>query len=284
MEKVITKYYEGERALFNAHDLEIQNAVFANGESPLKESSNVSLYKTEFKWKYPLWYSNEINLRECELSNTARSGIWYTNDITVEDSNIDAPKAFRYSTLVKLNNVILSNAEETLWNCRDIVIHECKIKGDYFGFNSSNIVLSNSQLDGNYAFDSVKNITIKNVVLNSKDAFWNCENVRVEDSIIKGEYLGWNSKNITFINCEIESAQGLCYIENLVVENCRFKNTNLAFEYSSIDVKIQGEIESIMNPKSGSIIAGRINEIILESDKIDPKLTKIVVGGTTYAL
>lgn len=284
MEKVINKYFEGERALFNCSNIDIQDSVFANGESPLKESSNINLTKTSFNWKYPLWYSKEIKLLSCELSETARSGIWYTNDISIENSIINAPKTFRYSNSIKLNNVDLLNAEETLWNCKNIVINNSKIKGDYFGFNSSNLTLSNIQIDGNYSFDSAKNIVIKDSILNSKDAFWNCENVRVENSVIKGEYLGWNSQNITFVNCEIESLQGFCYIENLVMVGCRLINTNLAFEYSTVNVSVIGEIESIKNPKSGRISADFINEIIIETDKVNPNLTEIMIGGNKYEI
>ena len=54
------------------------------------------------------------------------------------------------------------------------------------------------------------------------------ENVTVYDSVIIGEYLAWNTKNITFVNCTIESLQGLCYIEGLKMVNCKLINTTLA--------------------------------------------------------
>ena len=39
------------------------------------------------------------------------------------------------------------------------------------------------------------------------------KHVLVRDSTIVGEYLAWNSEDITFINCTIESNQGLCYMK-----------------------------------------------------------------------
>ncbi|WP_370784283.1 DUF3737 family protein [Faecalibacillus intestinalis] len=36
-------------------------------------------------------------------------------------------------------------------------------------------------------------------------------------------------KNITFVNCKIESLQGLCYIEGLKMVNCKLINTTLCF-------------------------------------------------------
>ena len=90
------------------------------------------------------------------------------------------------------------------------------------------------------------------------------------DSYISGEYLGWNSKNLTLINCTIESLQGMCYIDNLVMKNCTLINTTLAFEYSNVDVQINGKIDSVINPSRGIIRADEIGELIMEKDKINP--------------
>ena len=110
----------------------------------------------------------------------------------------------------------------------------------------------------------------------SKDAFWNTNNVTVYDSYISGEYLGWNSKNLTFINCTIESLQGLCYIDNLVMKNCKLINTTLAFEYSTVDADITSRVDSVLNPTSGTITADSIDKLIIEKDRVNPSLTKIV--------
>ena len=124
---------------------------------------------------------------------------------------------------------------------------------------------------------------IRRAKMLSKDAFWNSENVTVYDSFIAGEYLGWNAKNLTLINCTIESLQGMCYIENLVMKNCRLLNTTLAFEYSTVNVEIDGKIDSVMNPSGGSIKADYIGELIVEKDKVDPSPTAITcrMGNST---
>ena len=114
------------------------------------------------------------------------------------------------------------------------------------------------------------------------DAFWNTDHVTVYDSFISGEYLGWNAKNLTLVNCTIESLQGMCYIDNLVMKNCKLINTTLAFEYSSVDAEITGKIDSVMNPESGTIRADAIDELILERDKVDPGKTKIICGRRSH--
>lgn len=269
----------GERALFNSKDLEISYSTFADGESPLKESQNIKIDHSMFKWKYPLWYCKNIIVEDSTLFEMARSGIWYTENISIFNSIIEAPKNFRRAKGITLENVNMPNAAETLWNCDNISMKNVTAKGDYFGMNSTNIKIDGFQIVGNYTFDGGKNIQIHNAKMLSKDAFWNCENVTVYDSFISGEYLGWNSKNLTFINCTIESLQGMCYIDNLIMKNCRLLNTTLAFEYSTVDVEINSNIDSVMNPSGGTIQAEGIGELIMDETKINPEKTKIVVGG-----
>ena len=268
----------GERALFHSKDLSIEYSIFADGESPLKESSDISLRQTSFQWKYPLWYCKNIRVEDCDFAEMARAGIWYTDQISVKDTLYEAPKGFRRVNGLTLENVDLPHAEETLWHCKDVVMSNVVAKGDYFAMNCSDMKLDGFRLVGNYCFDGCRNVEVHHAKMLSKDAFWNCDNVTVYDSYICGEYLGWNSKNITFVNCVIESLQGMCYMENLVIKNCKLLNTTLAFEYSTVDVEVDGTIESVKNPSAGVIKAEKIKELILEEQEIDPSQTTIIVN------
>lgn len=268
----------GERALFHSKDLSIEYSIFADGESPLKESSDISLRQTSFQWKYPLWYCKNIRVEDCDFAEMARAGIWYTDQISVKDTLYEAPKGFRRVNGLTLENVDLPHAEETLWHCKNVTMSNVVAKGDYFAMNCSDMKLDGFRLVGNYCFDGCRNVEVHHAKMLSKDAFWNCDNVTVYDSYICGEYLGWNSKNITFVNCVIESLQGMCYMENLVMKNCKLLNTTLAFEYSTVDVEVDGTIESVKNPSAGVIRANKINELILEEQEIDPSKTTIIVN------
>ncbi len=268
----------GERALFHSKDLSIEYSIFADGESPLKESSDISLRQTSFQWKYPLWYCKNIRVEDCDFAEMARAGIWYTDQISVKDTLYEAPKGFRRVNGLTLENVDLPHAEETLWHCKNVAMSNVVAKGDYFAMNCSDMKLDGFRLVGNYCFDGCRNVEVHHAKMLSKDAFWNCDNVTVYDSYICGEYLGWNSKNITFVNCVIESLQGMCYMENLVMKNCKLLNTTLAFEYSTVDVEVDGTIESVKNPSAGVIKAEKIKELILEEQEIDPSQTTIIVN------
>lgn len=274
--QITQEFLTGERALFQGENLRIQDTIFADGESPLKESHDIELEGSMFKWKYPLWYSKNIVAKNCTWFDMARAGVWYTDRISVEDSMIEAPKNFRRCRGVELTNVTIPNAAETLWSCDQVTMNKVMAKGDYFAMNSTNMKIHDFELYGNYSFDGVKNVEIHNAKLLSKDAFWNSENVTVYDSFISGEYLGWNAKNLTLINCTVESLQGMCYIENLVMKNCKLINTTLAFEYSTVEADITSTIDSVLNPSGGVIRAEHIDELIIEKDKVNPDKTQII--------
>lgn len=277
MKEVKYGYFEGERAMYDQHSVRLVDCTFANGESPLKECSELELSGCIFKWKYPLWYSENIEANNTTLLDTARSGIWYTKNIRMENCLIEAPKTFRRAEDITLNNCTLPNAQETLWSCKNITLTNVSAKGDYFAMNSENIRCENFTLDGNYAFDGAKNIEVRGAKMLSKDSFWNTENVVVYDSLIIGEYLGWNSRNLTFVNCTIDSNQGMCYMDNVKMINCKLLNTDLCFELvSDVDAEITTPIISVKNPISGRIKAKSIGEIILDEKMIDPKKTKII--------
>lgn len=276
------QYLTGERPLFMGKDLKIYDTIFDNGESPLKESRNIELYGSMFKWKYPLWYSKNILAEDCTWFEMARAGVWYTDNITVRNAMIEAPKNFRRCHGVVLENVDFPNAQETLWSCKQVKMDRVTAKGDYFAMNCMDMELNDFKLDGNYSFDGAKNVEIHNAKMLSKDAFWNSENVTVYDSFISGEYLGWNAKNLTLVNCTIESLQGMCYIDNLVMKNCKLINTTLAFEYSTVDADIHGKIDSVLNPSGGTIRAEHIGDLIIEKDKIDPSKTKIICSDVEH--
>ena len=275
-EEIRQEYYVGERPLFNRDHLRIIDTIFTDGESPLKECHDIELIGSMFKWKYPLWYSRNITARNCTWFDMARAGVWYTDHITVEDCAIEAPKNFRRCHDLTLKNVSFPHAAETLWHCDDVVLERVTATGDYFAMNSRNMVVRDLTLYGNYSFDGAENVEVHNSHLLSKDAFWNGDNVTVYDSFISGEYLGWNAKNLTLINCTVESLQGMCYIDNLVMKNCKLINTTLAFEYSTVDAEITTKIDSVMNPSGGVIRAEHIDELIIEPDKVDPNKTKII--------
>ena len=81
----------GERALYNSNDLRVENCIFVDGESPLKESNNIFVKDSSFQWKYPFWYCNNIEVDNCTFLEMARAGIWYVNEIALKDCLYESP-------------------------------------------------------------------------------------------------------------------------------------------------------------------------------------------------
>lgn len=89
--------------------------------------------------------------------------------------------------------------------------------------------------------------------------------------------MSWNSSHITFKDCTIESDQGLCYMDYVTLENCILNQTPLALEKcSNINATINSKITSIKNRISGIIKAKKIETVIIDATKVDPKATKII--------
>jgi hypothetical protein len=188
------------------------------------------------------------------------------------DSLVEAPKMFRRISDVRLENVRLTNALETFWDCSGVVLRGVETaKADYIFMHTSNIDIDGFRLQGNYSFQYARNVVIRNADLDTKDAFWESENVTVYDSRIIGEYLGWYAKNLKLVNCVIGGTQPLCYCSGLVLENCRFEpDADLAFEYSSVEATVKGRIASVKNPRTGFIRADEIGEVIIDGNLKGP--------------
>lgn len=276
---IVQQLLTGERALFQAKDLTVRDCVFENGESPLKESHNITVNDSVFRWKYPLWYSNDVTVSNTLFEFNAHAAFWYSNHMRFTDCTIQAPKEFRRNHDVTVERTAFTNAQETFWQCTDVTLDHVSANGDYFAMNSSDVTIHDLQLTGNYCFDGCRNVVVDHARLLSKDAFWNCENVTVRNSFISGEYLAWNTRNITFEHCTIESLQGLCYIDGLTMRDCRLINTTRAFEYcTNIDAQSTTRIDGIVNPTSGVIRAPQFGEVVQNDPAID--LSKITIVET----
>lgn len=279
MQVIKDKFFEGERPLYGSNNLVLENVKFYPGESALKEASNITANNCYFMGKYPFWHNENTVINNSEFTVYSRAAIWYSKNITMQNSVVEAPKMFREIDGLQLQNVKLLNAQETCWFSKNLTLHDVEIfEGDYIFMNSENIKLKNVELNGNYSFQNSKNVEIHDSVILSRDAFWRVENVTVYNSVVKGEYLGWHSKNLKFVNCKIGGTQPLCYAENLILENCEFmSDCDLSFEFSTLQAEITNHIHSIKNPSGGTIKAQSVGDVIYDEFNRNPGECIIVV-------
>lgn len=282
METIANTEFGGERPLFASHSLRLENVTFLPGESALKACTDIEAVNCRFEGKYPFWHVNKFIITNCLFTPGARAALWYSSDLQMSDTKVEAPKMFREMKRINLSNVHIPNAQETLWHCSDVVLNKVEVENaDYLFMHSKNITIDNYRQQGNYSFQYCCNVVIRNAVIESKDAFWNTENVTVYDSQLTGEYLAWHSKNLKLVNCHISGTQPLCYATGLVLENCTFApDADLAFEDSDLIANIHGNIKSIKNPRSGKINVDNIGELIIDKNLKEPGDCVIVTQDT----
>ncbi|MDE6353885.1 MAG: DUF3737 family protein [Prevotella sp.] len=265
-------YYEGERPLFATRGLRLENVVIGPGESALKECADIEAVECEFQGKYPFWHVDGFTIDRCLFREGSRAALWYSRRLTMRDTKVEAPKMFREMEDLTLENVVIPDAEETLWHCRGVRLTNVEVENaDYLFMHSSDINIAGYRQKGNYSFQYCRNVEISDSVIYSKDAFWGTEDVTVRDSEIHGEYLGWHSRRLRLINCRISGTQPLCYATDLVMENCVMDaDCDLAFECSTLQATVNGRITSVKNPRSGSIKAEGYGEIIIDGNLKEP--------------
>ena len=278
MELIQHQEFGGERPLYARSDLRLEDVTIHAGESALKETRNIEAHRCVFEGKYPFWETQGFRVTECLFREGARAALWYSRDLVMEDTLVEAPKMFRELEGASLRNVRIPHAQETFWRCRGIRLRGVEVaQGDYLFMHSSDIDIDGYRHQGNYSFQYCRNVVIRNADIDSKDAFWDTENVTVYDSKLDGEYLGWYARNLRLVRCYIAGTQPLCYAENLVLEDCTFApDADLAFEYSTVQASLRGTVTSVKNPRSGSITADGYGEIILDGNLKAPGDCQII--------
>lgn len=265
--------FGGERPLYASHDLLLENVTIHVGESSIKESSNIEAENCTFEGKYVFWETYGFSVKNCYFAESARSSLWYSKNCRMIDCKCDAPKLFRRMDGIYVENTDFPNGEQFLWDCKNIQLKKVKIENcDYLFMHSENIRIEDYHQEGNYSFQYAKNVEIHNAIINSKDSFWEAENVAIYDSEINGEYLAWYGKNIKLVRCHITGEQPLCYVDGLILEDCTFgDDANLALEYSTVNGNIKGDVVSIKNPTSGTVIVeGKLGELIWDENQKAP--------------
>ncbi|MCM1292098.1 MAG: DUF3737 family protein [Bacteroides sp.] len=272
MKTIQNQEFGGERPLFASHDLRLENVTIHAGESAIKESSNIEAVNCRFEGKYPFWHVDGFLIDNCLFTEGARAALWYSRNLVMKDTLVEAPKMFREMDNLSLTNVRIPDAQETMWHVSNVRLRNVEVAhADYLFMHSRDIDIANYKQQGNYSFQYCRNVNIADADIDSKDAFWNTENVTVRNTRLTGEYLGWHSKGLHLINCHISGTQPLCYCTGLVLENCTFDaDADLAFEESEVNATISSAVTSIKNPTTGHIKVKSVGEIILDENIKQP--------------
>lgn len=268
MKLIRNQHFEGERPLFECHNLRLEHVTIGDGESAIKECSDIEADDCHFWGKYPFWHVHGFKINNCQFDAGARSALWYSDNMVMTDTHIDAPKMFREMHDLKMENVVINDGDETFWHCYNIEASNLELHdGTYPFMFSENIRIDGLKSDSKYVFQYCKNVELHHAHIVTKDSFWECQNITIYDSVLDGEYLAWHSKNVRLVNCHLAGEQLLCYADQLVLENCTFdKACDRVFEYSDVQADINGHIENIKNPRSGHILADSIGSVTIDEN------------------
>ncbi len=264
MEKISNKTFGGERPLFGLKDAELENIEITDGESGIKFCKNIQCDNSRFYGKYPWWHVDGSVITNCYFAPSSRSAIWYSDNMVMRDSVIDGPKFFREMNHLELENVKITDADETFWRVNGLKIKNVELHdGTYPFMFSRDIYVDGLVTNSKYVFQYCQNVEVHHAKIVTKDSFWECENVTVYDSDLDGEYLAWHSRNVKLVRCHIGGEQPLCYLDGITLVDCTFDAAcDRAFEDSKdIDANIIGSITEVKNPISGHIVADEIGRV-----------------------
>ncbi len=266
--------FDEERALYGAENTYVKNCKFdgpADGESAFKECRDISAEGCFFNLRYPFWHDRGLSIRGCEMTELCRAALWYSENITIEDTRLHGIKALRECSDVTMRRCEIISPEFG-WSVRGMEMSDCSAESEYFMMRASDLRFANVNFKGKYSFQYIENSVFENCEFDTKDAFWHAKNVTVKNSVVKGEYLAWYCENVTFENCRIIGTQPLCYCKGLRLINCEMHDTDLCFERSDVNATVTTHIVSVKNPLSGCICAPSVGEVIRNIDGADGKV------------
>lgn len=277
MKLVENKVFEEERALYGSSKLTVKNCRFegeADGESALKESSDIVADSCYFDLRYPFWHDTGVYIKDSVMTENCRAALWYSKYVELEDSKLHGIKALRECSEVKILGCDIKSAEFG-WFTRSILVRSAVVEGEYFMMGSDFMDFEDVELHGKYSLQYISKGTFNNCRFYTKDAFWHAKDITVKNSVIEGEYLAWYAENITFENCKIKGTQPFCYCKGLKLINCEMIDADLAFEKSDVEATLIAPVVSIKNPASGYIVLPSVDEVIIDDENSKCIITKI---------
>lgn len=274
MEIIENQKFDKERALYGSKGVYLINCAFdgpADGESALKESSDIVVENTFCNLRYPFWHDHGLKISGSEMTELCRAALWYSDHIEITDTKMYGIKALRECSDVVIDRCDILSPEFG-WSVKNITMKDSRAESEYFMMRSENLHFSNVEFKGKYSFQYISGAVFENCVFDTKDAFWHGKNITVKDSVVKGEYLAWYSEGLTLINCRIIGTQPFCYCKGLKLVGCEMIDTDLCFEKSEVDAVITTPVISIKNPLSGTIRLPSVGEIIMDDENAEGRI------------
>ena len=83
--------FDMERALYGSRGVHLKDCSFdgpADGESALKESSDIEVEHTFCNLRYPFWHDHGLKISGSAMTELCRAALWYSDHIEITDTNM----------------------------------------------------------------------------------------------------------------------------------------------------------------------------------------------------
>lgn len=205
-------------------------------------------------------------LDKCELS-----GLCGNYNFTLSDCNVSGEAHTCKKGVLRDCKI---DAQEFLKNSRDITVVSSFCNGNAPFLNNVKLFMHKAELRGRNALNGSKDVTIENSKIDSVDGFSGCENVTVINSVIVCERVFWGAKNVTLRNCTVIGEEPFCNCKNVRLYDCIVKGRG-AFNNSYVRATLRAPIDSIVNPRRGTIVVPSVGEIVRD----EKSKAKIMLTG-----
>ncbi|MBQ1744994.1 MAG: DUF3737 family protein, partial [Clostridiales bacterium] len=145
MRVVENRTMDSERALYGSCGIMVRNCKFdgpADGESALKESSDVVVEDSYFNLRYPFWHVHGLTIRNSEMTDKCRASMWYSDHIDISGSKLHGIKALRECSKVTITSSGIISPEFG-WSVHGLKMTDTTAESEYFLMRSSDIVMDN---------------------------------------------------------------------------------------------------------------------------------------------
>ena len=192
-EKIIeNQTFDEERALYGEHDLVVRDCRFdgpADGESAFKECENITVESAFMNLRYPFWHDRGLRLHNVEMTDLCRAALWYSTDVTIENSRLHGIKALRECKDVRMRGCDVVSPEFG-WSTRGIQMEDCAAQSEYFMMRATGLRFCNVRFTGKYSFQYIEDAVFDNCDFDTKDAFSKLPRARrVPRLVQRGRYL-----------------------------------------------------------------------------------------------
>lgn len=152
--------------------------------------------------------------------------------------------------------------ERALYGSRGVELENCRFDGP---------------ADGESALKEARDVKVKDCFFNLRYPFWHDTDLLIDGSELTPNCRAalWYSERVTIRDSRLHGIKALRECADAKLVNCRMVDTDLAFEKSEVEAVLTAPIDSIKNPRAGSIRVPAAGEIILD----DPEAkAEILIG------